>query len=78
MEQWKKELLKISQSGRWYIIVVIEKILAQNFSDLDIKKLKNTPAYRCRYWSYRIIFTIKWGRVFILKIWTRGNIYKNI
>lgn len=78
MEKRKKELLKISPSGRLHIIPIIEKILEQEFSDLDIKKLKNKNYYRCRYWSYRIVFSIEWDIVSIIKIWTRWDVYNNL
>ncbi len=78
MEKWKKALLKISQSGRTDIIYIIEKILLKDFSDLDIKKMKGSDFYRCRYGSYRIIFSLENTIVKIIKVGSRGDVYNDL
>lgn len=40
MEQWKKELLKLTKSGRNDLLQVITLFLEGKFEQLDIKPLK--------------------------------------
>jgi len=39
VEQRKKDLLKLSKSGRNNLEIVVDKILKLDFNELDVKKL---------------------------------------
>jgi len=77
VEQRKKDLLKLSKSGRNNLEIAVDKLLNFDFNELDIKKLSWTNLYRCRIWKYRIIFDRDNSEIKILKIWNRGDIYKS-
>jgi len=77
VENWKKELKKISKSWRTNIENLINKILLWYFDWLDITKTQwNDDLYRCRSWKYRVIFYIKQLSVIIVKVGNRWDIYK--
>ncbi|MCK9467511.1 MAG: hypothetical protein M0P94_04260 [Candidatus Absconditabacterales bacterium] len=79
VENWKKELKKISKSGRTNIENLINKILLGYFDGLDITKTQgNDDLYRCRSGKYRVIFYIKQLSVIIVKVGNRGDIYKGL
>ncbi len=76
MEQWKKELLKLTKSGRNDLLQVITLFLEGKFEQLDIKPLKWTDLMRCRLGQLRIIFRKRGKEILIIKIGNRGDIYK--
>ena len=42
----------------------------------DVKKLKGTPHYRLRVGDYRVIFDKDGNIIFVIKIDSRGQVYK--
>ena len=42
----------------------------------DVKKLKGTPHYRLRVGDYRVIFDKDGNIIFVMKIDSRGQVYK--
>jgi len=46
VEQRKKDLLKLSKSGRNNLEIAVDKLLNFDFNELDIKKLSWTNLYR--------------------------------
>lgn len=77
VEDWKKELKKISKSWRSDMKALIEKLLLWKFDWLDVKKIQwKDNFFRCRLWIYRGVFRIQWSDVIIIKIWNRWDIYK--
>ena len=42
----------------------------------DVKKLKGTPHYRLRVGDYRVIFDKDGKIIFVIKIDSRGQVYK--
>jgi mRNA-degrading endonuclease RelE of RelBE toxin-antitoxin system len=74
MDKVEKYLRKKSLPERQKILFVLEKILAREFDDLQVLKLKGRQdVYRVRKGNMRIIFEVRDGKVFLLKIEDRND-----
>ena len=77
MDKITKFLLNIPKKSSLALIDALEKIHMLKLENLDIKKMKwEKNKYRMRIWQYRIIFQKNWKHWEIIKINTRGTIYK--
>jgi len=77
MEKWIKDINKLNSKNKNIIWNIIEKIISFNWDTLDIKKMNwFQNIYRCRYWKYRILFSVKWKEIFIEWFWPRWWMYK--
>jgi len=56
MDEIEKRLQKVTTKEKITLLAIIDKLLENNLSGLDIKKLKGTDFYRARCGRYRIIF----------------------
>ncbi len=77
--EWKeaaiKELAKLEKNIASRIYKKISN-LAQNFNQINIKRLQNSDLFRLRIGDFRVLFEIKNDLITILKISHRKNIYK--
>ncbi|HRU50363.1 MAG TPA: type II toxin-antitoxin system RelE/ParE family toxin [Candidatus Absconditabacterales bacterium] len=79
VEQRKKDLEKISKTGRDEILKIACLIRDGRTVGLDIKKIQGKQnLYRCRYGKYRIIFSILGNKIQVIRVGNRGNIYKGL
>lgn len=77
VEQRKKDLEKISKAWRDEILKIACLIRDWKTVGFDIKKIQwRQDLYRCRYWKYRIIFSIQWNKIQVIRVWNRWDIYK--
>jgi mRNA-degrading endonuclease RelE of RelBE toxin-antitoxin system len=78
MEQYRKFLAKLEPAQRVKLISVIRQLAEQDYSNLDMKKLKGTheDLYRVRDGAIRIIFRNMPDRNMIYRIEYRGRAYR--
>lgn len=80
---WSKkafnELNNLPQLIAKRIVKKVNKLLSED-SSLDIKRLVGVQFYRLRVGDYRVIFDLQKneGKIVILKVCHRKNIYKEI
>jgi len=76
--EWKEHALqnleKLESSIARRIFKKIEGLSENPFSK-DIKRIRGSRDFRLRFGDYRVIFSIEQGRIQILKIGHRKNIY---
>ena len=75
MDRITKSLLKIPTKQRQKILEATEKILQNDLSGLDVRKLTNSDgAFRVRIGEYRVIFKkLGQGQVIVLEIAKRDD-----
>jgi mRNA-degrading endonuclease RelE of RelBE toxin-antitoxin system len=80
MDRIEKALQKLTNAERKKVKEVLQKLTTQNFTNLDIKKLRGRDdIYRVRKGGIRIIYRTNSNQVFILAIERRGkNTYRNL
>ena len=73
-EKVLRELGKLEKGISYRIFKKVDE-LRDNFSSLDIKKIKGEDRYRLRVGDYRVIFSIQKDFIVIWKVGHRKNIY---
>lgn len=74
MDRISKFLRKLSSKERETVEQIISRVLAHNFSHLDVKKLKGEDnIFRIRKGNIRIKFQKREDVIFILSIERRSN-----
>lgn len=78
MDKIDKVLRKLNSREKERIKNIVKALRSGRFDDLDIKKLKGTEnIFRVRKGNFRIIYQIRDGQVFILKLgYRKENTYK--
>lgn len=75
--QAQKFILSLPAGVRARIREAVTRILAGDFSDLDIKRLEPHPHdFRLRVGKVRVLFTADQDRLFIFRAGFRGGVYK--
>ena len=79
MDKLKKLLQRISVKDRQMLLVIVNQLLQNKLSGLNIIKIKNTDFLRLRKGKFRIIFHNENGDIVIDSIRLRNkNTYKNL
>ena len=76
--KWEeKALMELGKLEKGISYRIFKKVdeLRDNFSSLDIKKIKGEDRYRLRVGDYRVIFSIQKDFIVIWKVGHRKNIY---
>ncbi len=69
MPTLKKLLSKFNREDRQILESLIDKIISLDWYGLDVKKLKGeNDIFRVRKGKVRIIYQIRYGQIFILKV----------
>jgi len=74
MDKIKKALQRLSVQERMWVKDILSRINSQNYTGLNIKKLKGRDdIFRARKGDIRILYRIKDQRIFILSIERRNE-----